>query len=104
KTKASVSPGDGYGEYDPQLKFSIPRQNLGSEIPAVGTMVGLETPDGHRMMASIAEIGGDHVVLDANHPLAGQNLHFEVNVVSIRAAQPEELAHGHVHGPGGHHH
>jgi FKBP-type peptidyl-prolyl cis-trans isomerase SlyD len=43
-------------------------------------------------------------VIDANHPLAGQTLHFAVEVLGVRAATAEELAHGHVHGPGGHHH
>ena len=46
---------------------------------------------------------GDMVTIDANHPLAGQNLNFDVEIVEVRAATEEELAHGHVHGPGGHH-
>jgi FKBP-type peptidyl-prolyl cis-trans isomerase SlyD len=44
------------------------------------------------------------VTLDGNHPLAGKNLNFDVEVAAVRAATPEELSHGHVHGPGGHHH
>lgn len=104
KTQASVSPEEGYGEIDPGLRFPIPRQNLGSEIPPIDTMVQLQAPDGDTMIARIAEIKDQEVILDANHPLAGQRLHFDVEVVSVRQAQPEELAHGHAHGPGGHHH
>ena len=46
----------------------------------------------------------DKVIVDANHPLAGKKLHFDVEVASIRDASDEELQHGHVHGAGGHHH
>jgi FKBP-type peptidyl-prolyl cis-trans isomerase SlyD len=53
---------------------------------------------------TVTQVNGDMVTLDGNHPLAGKNLHFEVEIAAVRAATEEELAHGHVHGPGGHHH
>ena len=55
-------------------------------------------------VVTVAAVEGDEVTVDGNHPLAGQNLNFDVEVVSIRAASAEELEHGHVHGAGGHHH
>jgi FKBP-type peptidyl-prolyl cis-trans isomerase SlyD len=52
----------------------------------------------------VSQIQGDMVTLDGNHPLAGKNLNFKVEIVGVREASEEELSHGHVHGPGGHHH
>ena len=61
-------------------------------------------PDGGMQIVTIRDIDGDQVTIDGNHPLAGQQLNFKVKVVSVRAASEEELAHGHVHGEGGHQH
>jgi len=55
-------------------------------------------------VVTVTSLSGDMVTLDGNHPLAGKNLHFDVEVAGIRAATAEELEHGHVHGPDGHHH
>ena len=57
--------------------------------------------DRYAPVVSVVAIEGDEVTLDANHPLAGVDLTFEVEVVSVRAATAEELSHGHAHGPGG---
>ena len=54
--------------------------------------------------APISKIEGDNVTVDGNHPLAGQTLHFAVEITNVREASEEELSHGHVHGEGGHHH
>jgi FKBP-type peptidyl-prolyl cis-trans isomerase SlyD len=62
-----------------------------------------QTDEGLRVFVVTAVVG-DMVSLDGNHPLADQTLHFNVEVVSVRAATEEELEHGHVHGAGGHHH
>jgi FKBP-type peptidyl-prolyl cis-trans isomerase SlyD len=59
---------------------------------------------GHSMPVTISKIEGDEVTVDANHPLAGQTLHFAIEVTGVRDASVEELSHGHVHGVGGHHH
>ena len=63
-----------------------------------------QTQDGQGIMFTVEGVTGDKVAIDGNHPLAGQTLHFEVEVLDVRAATAEEKAHGHVHGPGGHHH
>ena len=60
--------------------------------------------EGYLMLATITAVGEDTVTLDTNHPLAGKELHFEVKVIGLRKADPEELAHGHVHSGNGHHH
>lgn len=100
----SVSPADGYGEYDPQLKFDVPKDKLGADAPPVDAVVQLMDGSGHRMLAKVVAVGAENVTLDANHPLAGQTLNFQVTITEVRAAEPDEIAHGHVHGPGCHHH
>lgn len=101
---ASISPEEGYGEYDPKLKFAIPSSKMGQEIPPVGALLQLKNQAGQTFVARVVETDSERVMLDANHPLAGQNLNFQVTISDVRQAQPEEIAHGHVHGPGGHHH
>lgn len=99
-----VAPAEGYGEHQEEKKFELPRSRFEETELKPGVTVVLETKEGKRMMARVAGVEGDVVKMDANHPLAGQTLHFDVEIVEIRDAGPEELAHGHVHGPGGHHH
>ncbi len=103
KASARVTPGEGYGEYDPQLKFPLPKDKLGDEIPPVGSVLQIRQPGGEAFMARVVEAGEEALTVDANHPLAGVTLNFEVVIQDIREAQPDELAHGHVHGPGCHH-
>jgi FKBP-type peptidyl-prolyl cis-trans isomerase SlyD len=66
-------------------------------------MMGAQTEQG-MMPFTITEIDGDEVTIDFNHQMAGKTLRFVVEVIELRAASDDELAHGHVHGPGGHHH
>jgi FKBP-type peptidyl-prolyl cis-trans isomerase SlyD len=100
----SVSPEEGYGTHDPQLVFSIPRDQLPAEIvPELGLELEMSDDDGMTVPVRITDIDGDDVEVDANHELAGQTLHFAVKICEIRKASQEELEHGHVHGPGGHH-
>lgn len=100
-----VAPEDGYGVHDDEGVFKIPRAKLPEGVtPEVGMELASRTPDGHIMRFRLVALAADHVVADANHPLAGKSLHFSVKVVEVRAATAEELAHGHVHGAGGHHH
>ncbi|MFB1009858.1 MAG: peptidylprolyl isomerase, partial [Thiopseudomonas sp.] len=70
----------------------------------VGMQFHASAPDGGMQVVTIRDLDGDQVTVDGNHPLAGQHLNFEVKVASVRAATDEEVAHGHVHGEGGHHH
>ena len=82
----------------------VPRDAFqGVDTLETGMEFQAETPQGP-MSVSITSIEGEEVTVDGNHPLAGQTLHFAIEVTDVRDASPEELTHGHVHGEGGHHH
>jgi FKBP-type peptidyl-prolyl cis-trans isomerase SlyD len=95
-----VPAADGYGEYDRALVQKVPRRALKG---ISDLRVGLRLQAGHQAV-TVTHIAGDMVTLDGNHPLAGQTLNFDVEITAVRPATEEELAHGHVHGDGGHHH
>ena len=99
-----ISPAEGYGEHDKSLIQQIPRRVLkGIDNIHVGMQLQAQSDQGSRAV-TVTHVAGDMVTIDGNHPLAGQNLNFEIQIADVRAATEEELAHGHVHGPGGHHH
>ena len=99
-----IAPAEGYGEYDSTLVQRVPRRSLkGIANVRPGMRLQAQTAHGARPV-TVTQVAGDMVTLDGNHPLAGKNLHFEVEVAAVRDATAEELSHGHVHGPGGHHH
>ena len=101
----SIEPEEAYGEYSAELITNLGREMFeGVDELAVGMQFHASAPDGGMQIVTIRDIDGDQVTIDGNHPLAGQQLNFKVKVVSIRAASEEELAHGHVHGEGGHQH
>lgn len=103
--KVTVPPAEGYGDREDEMVIKVPRKEWDlPEHVGAGEIVELQSPEGHVVPAVIVEIGAEVVVLDANHPLAGEQLFFEIELTAIRSATQEELAHGHVHGPGGHHH
>jgi FKBP-type peptidyl-prolyl cis-trans isomerase SlyD len=104
KLNVKLAPADGYGEYDKQLVQRVPRRSL-KGIPNLraGMQLQAQTDQGPRMV-TVTNIVGDMVTVDGNHPLAGKNLTFDVEIAEVREATPEELSHGHVHGPGDHHH
>lgn len=102
--KVVVAPKDGYGEFDNQLVAQVSKDGFrGEEELVVGMKVQVDTNEGQKI-ASIDKIEGDKVTLNLNHPLAGKNLNFAVEIVEVREATDEEISHGHVHGPGGHQH
>ena len=104
KLKLKIPPADGYGEYDKALLQRIPRRSFkGVGQVKVGMQFQMQA-GGHPRTVRVTQVQGDMVTVDGNHPLAGQNLNFEVEVTDVRAATAEELQHGHVHGPGGHAH
>jgi FKBP-type peptidyl-prolyl cis-trans isomerase SlyD len=74
------------------------------EMIKVGEVIPMEDEEGTPLSGKIVEIGDDYVAVDFNHPLAGMDLFFEGKIIDIRDATPEELEHGHAHGPDGHHH
>ena len=102
EVKAIVPPAEGYGTRDEANVRNVPRRRLPEGKIAPGMRLQLQTDQGP-IVATVQAIRGDYVTIDANHPLADKTLHFEVKVVDVRDATAEELAHGHVHGPGGHH-
>jgi len=100
----TVAPAEAYGEYNPELQMRLPIKNLKSQGKlTANTMAVIETEEGPRQVMVI-KVGRFHADVDANHPLSGQTLVFEINIEDIREATAEELEHGHVHGPGGHQH
>ncbi len=94
----SFTPDEGYGVHDPDKIVEVQKEQLGFE-PEVGTVVAARLPDGREQHLLIAEVDGEKVTLDGNHPLAGQILHFEVSVASMREANPAELEAETVEGP-----
>jgi FKBP-type peptidyl-prolyl cis-trans isomerase SlyD len=100
----TIAPADAYGTRDESLLQRVPKRALqGSGEIRKGMQFQARTDAGMRL-CTVTAVSGDMVSLDGNHPLADQTLHFDVEVVSVREATTEELAHGHVHGVGGHHH
>jgi FKBP-type peptidyl-prolyl cis-trans isomerase SlyD len=97
-----VSPEEGYGVRDESLIRKVPLRKLPPKVQA-GARVRAQTEAGPVVLLVVA-IQGDYATVDPNHPLASKNLHFDVDVVTIRDATAEELEHGHAHGPEGHHH
>jgi FKBP-type peptidyl-prolyl cis-trans isomerase SlyD len=106
KSNVKVNPKEGYGERSDDASFTVPKEGFKSENGEeliIGMQVQVET-EGGPALAIVSGIEGEDVNLDMNHPLAGMNLNFDVEIVDVRAATDEELEHGHVHGPGGHQH
>ena len=105
-----IPAANAYGEYDETALVEVPKSIFedNGKIPdgllEVGNMLPLQDQDGNRLNGMVAWVGLDKVKLDFNHPMAGVDLFFTGHVESLRDADPEELSHGHVHGPGGHHH
>lgn len=94
-----VAPADGYGDYDPEDVEVVPRHQFPSDVPLeVGMAVTFTDDDENYVDAVISAVNAESVTLDYNHPLAGKTLYFDVEVLDIREATPEEIEHGHVHG------
>ncbi len=103
KLEVSVEAAEAYGEYDESLVQPVPNSQFGDHEVEVGLQFHADTAIGPRVV-TVTAIDGDDVIIDANHELAGEDLHFAVEVVEVREPSAEELDHGHVHGPGGHDH
>lgn len=104
KLKVRIEPKDAYGDRDENLKQVVGKSQFPPEENIeVGMAFQAHTPQGP-MILHVVSITGEEVTVDANHPLAGQHLNFDVAVDDVRAATQEELDHGHVHGAGGHPH
>jgi FKBP-type peptidyl-prolyl cis-trans isomerase SlyD len=104
KLTATVTPDEGYGQRNENAVQRVPLKHLATRGPiSVGQMVVVNTRDGGRQ-ARVLKVGHFNVDLDLNHPLAGRTLTFDIEIVDVRAATEQELAHGHAHGPHGHEH
>jgi FKBP-type peptidyl-prolyl cis-trans isomerase SlyD len=99
-----IAPAEGYGEFDEEAFMIVPRNDFPKDVPVEeGTELTVRDDAGKSRYARIESIEDDTVTLNFNHPLAGDELHFNVKVVNLREPTTEELEHGHVH-QGEHHH
>jgi FKBP-type peptidyl-prolyl cis-trans isomerase SlyD len=102
--KVDVAPEEGYGVHHAELMQEVPREAFqGVQDIQPGMQFQGRGPQGV-INVTVTKVEDDKVHIDGNHPLAGQTLHFDVEVTDVRQATDEELSHGHVHGEGGHHH
>lgn len=105
KLVAVVEPADAYGEYHEEAIQQVPREHFqGVDDIQVGMQFQAQADNGQAMMVVVKEVSDDIVTIDGNHPLAGKQLSFDVEIADVREATEEELAHGHIHGDGGVHH
>lgn len=105
KKSVTVEPSQGYGEHNPELLLTVNRSQFpaGAELKA-GMQFEANVGEGQTALFVVRSVSGDEIQIDGNHPMAGETLHFEVEVLAVREASQEELEHGHAHGPDGHHH
>lgn len=99
-----LQPADAFGEQDEELVRIESRDVFPDNIEVGMQFVGAPVEGGEEMLYTVTDIAGDKVVVDGNHPYAGQAVHFQCTVTEVRAATPDEVAHGHAHGAHGHHH
>ncbi|MBI2384342.1 MAG: peptidylprolyl isomerase [Gammaproteobacteria bacterium] len=104
KLSVRVEPAEGYGERDERLVQQVPRRMFQGVSDLQPGMRFHAQGDHGPVAVIVTRVAGDMVTVDGNHALAGVTLNFEVEVAQVRDATLEELSHGHVHGPGGHHH
>lgn len=106
-----VTPDKGYGDYHQDHVVSLPKSAFldeagafDDEMVAIGNVLPMRDSEGNQLEGLVLDVTDENVTLDFNHPLSGKMLRFNGTVQSIRPATSEEIAHGHVHGPGGHQH
>lgn len=100
KFELKISPDKGYGEKDPSMTQKVPLTAFGDQE----VKKGMRFTTDRGGVVTVTDVALDGVTVDANHPLAGVELNFAVEIMDVRNASDEEIQHGHVHGPGGHHH
>lgn len=99
----TIAPADAYGELVPDMVQVVSKKMFDGMDVEVGMQFHADVSHGAGII-TVTEIDGDDVTIDGNHPLAGETLIFDVEVVDVRPATADEIAHGHIHGAGGHHH
>ncbi|RTZ57984.1 MAG: peptidylprolyl isomerase [Gammaproteobacteria bacterium] len=101
----TIAPEDGYGEPNPALVQKVPRGAFPDDMEIkTGMQFQAAGENGQQTLVTVTEVQDDEITVDGNHPMAGKTLNFTVKVGEVRDASEEELSHGHVHGPDGHHH
>ena len=104
KLSVSIPPEKGYGLWSEEMVQTVDRTNFDKDAQIeVGMPFQAQMENGMQML-TVIKVEGNNITLDGNHPLADKTLHFDVDVKDVREPTPEELEHGHVHGPGGHKH
>ena len=103
KNDVQIPPDLGYGEKDDSLIQTLNIKDFGDEEVKPGMQFNVDGNHGHQVV-TVTKVSGDQVTVDGNHELAGVTLNFKVEILDVREATADELSHGHVHGPGGHHH
>jgi FKBP-type peptidyl-prolyl cis-trans isomerase SlyD len=105
EVSVSIPPEEGYGVYDSAKQQAVPRDMFPSEQAIeAGMQFHAQGPEGQGLVVTVTKVEDEEITIDGNHPLAGVQLNFEVTIMDVREATAEEIEHGHVHGPGGHHH
>lgn len=105
KTKLTISPEEGYGEINEQLKLTLKRDVFPKDFPLeAGSQFQADLGNGRSSVFTVVEVKQTEVSVDGNHPLAGETLNFDIEVLEVRKATKEELEHGHAHEGDGHHH
>jgi FKBP-type peptidyl-prolyl cis-trans isomerase SlyD len=102
--RVKLAPDDGFGDYDAELVHIEPRDKFPGKVEVGMQFEGSGQETGDTIVYTVTDVAEGKVVVDGNHPLAGQTLHFECTIDDVRPASDEELSHGHVHGEHGHHH
>ena len=98
KKDVVVAPKDGYGETDPEAFMDVPRDSFPPDVPlTLGTELELRDQSDQPAYARIDEVTDKNVRLNMNHPLAGKELHFSIQITNLRPASDDEVSHGHVH-------
>lgn len=100
KFQIKVTPEQGYGHKSEDMIQKVPRAAFGDQE----IKPGMKFSTNHGEVVTVTHVGLEEITVDANHPLAGVELNFDVEIMDVRDASADELAHGHVHGPGGHQH
>jgi FKBP-type peptidyl-prolyl cis-trans isomerase SlyD len=102
--RVRLEPDDAFGEYDAELVHVEPRDKFPGNVGVGMQFEGRSGTSNEMLVYTVTDIAEDKVVVDGNHPLAGRALDFACTVAAVRSATDEEVRHGHVHGPHGHHH
>lgn len=105
KKSVVIPPADGYGVVNEELRLKVPRDQFPPDADIQLRMQFQTSPEPGSPLFTVMHIDEEGLIyIDGNHPLAGHDLHFDIEIVEKRAATPDEIAHGHAHGPGGHQH